>query len=61
MPLKIICAGYVDADEVAHECGAFIGTLLCPNDGITHGLCISCEKKALEAAGQLEQRTENVE
>ncbi len=61
MPLKIICAGYVDADEVKHECGTFIGTLLSSNDGITHGLCTSCEKKALEAADQLEQRTENVE
>ena len=61
MPLKIICAGYVDADEVTHECGAFIGTILCPEDGVSHGFCDSCAEKVDEVLDQLEQRIENDE
>ena len=55
MPRKIICAGYVDADEVTHPCGAFLGTKLSPNDGITHGFCSSCLKKGLEAVDALKE------
>jgi hypothetical protein len=54
--LTIICAGYMDADEVKHPCGKVMGTKPSENTGETHTYCDDCFRLQNEALDTLISR-----